>query len=107
MSRKPYQDYPEYYFTIIEHFETSVEIFTVKGTWGELTSTRHAVNRFFKALQRAAEEDDYARKLYRIAEKLRLSISPGRASYQTDAIMNIKLDPLYKAIMVANMPVGE
>lgn len=98
---KTYKDYPKYYFTVLEHFQDSSEEITIKGTWGELTSTRHSINRFFQAIAREVGSDPNALQLYRTAEKVRISLSPGRANYSDPATMTIKLDVLYKAMMDA------
>lgn len=101
---KNFRDYPEAYFTIIEHFDESTEDYCIEGSYNQLSASRHDLYRFREALNRSYNEDPLARKLSNVFRDLTISILPYEASREDPATLIIRLNPLVKAVIEANRP---
>lgn len=103
MAKKPYEDYPENYFKVLENFATNQDNVELHMTFSEATSTRHSLHRFFKALSTAYVKDKYAAKLAGIARDIVITIDPSWAKDRTtSATLSLRMNPLAKMVMKSN-----
>ncbi len=95
--QKTYKEYPDSYFEMLEHFQTSSEDWVVERSFRELSSLRHRLYRFFKALQEevvAGRADEYVLGLLKVKRNLSVSLLPVRAKGEEPAVLRIQLETL-------------
>lgn len=75
-----WNEFPETYFRILEHFSTSKSTLVYERmTYRSACAFRHDLNRFFRRLSDAYSTDTYAARLSTVANELSLIITPNRA----------------------------
>lgn len=93
--RKSYSDYPDQFFSILTHFESSDDPIHHSMIYREAISTRHSFYRFLAAIRRASDDGDtYATKLREVVRKLSISVTPVQAEPETPTDLCVYVAPL-------------
>lgn len=94
MSSRTYKDFPDSYFTIIDHFRASPEPFPVsRGDERSRAAFKRSFYRFREALGIATENgDDFAKSLHRLAKNITLSIQTDKIIFSLDILFQFEKD---------------
>lgn len=99
--QKTFREFPDSYFEMLERFETSSSDQVFKGTYRELSSLRHNLYRFFKAIQREIDEgrsDEYVLTLLKLKRNISISLLPSRAKAEEETTLRIHVETLTRVL---------
>lgn len=99
--QKTFREFPDSYFELLEGFEASSEDRKMSGTYRELSSLRHNLYRFFKAIQREVDEgraDEFVLGLLQTKRNLSISLLPAKAEPEEEAVLRIHIETLMRAL---------
>jgi hypothetical protein len=99
--QRTFREYPDSYFEMLEKFETSSEEQMFEGNYRELSSLRHNLYRFFKAIQREVDEgksDEFVLNLLRLKRNISISLLPARAKAEEKAVLRIHVETLTRVL---------
>lgn len=97
---KPYTDYPQQYFKIIEHFQTSNDSISFPAKARQVQSTRKSFYRFLSALTSSiASNPSYIQGLLNVSRDLVLCLRPIDARGDEEAELMIELNPICDRII--------
>lgn len=99
--QRTFREYPDSYFELLESFEDSSTDRKVKGTYRELSSLRHNLYRFFKAIQREIDggrSDEFVLKLWKAKRNISISLLPAKAEAEEKAVLRIHVETLTRVL---------
>lgn len=99
--QRTFREYPDSYFEMLEKFETSSEEQVFEGNYRELSSLRHNLYRFFKAIQREIDgggSDEFVLNLLRLKRNISISLLPARAEAEEKAVLRIHVETLTRVL---------
>ncbi len=92
---KPYTDYPEQYFKILEHFQSSNDSISFSMTARQVQGTRRSFYRFLSALTSSISSNPiYIQSLLNVSRDLILCLRPVDARGEERADLLIELNPI-------------
>ncbi len=99
--QRTFREFPDSYFDLLEGFGESTEDKKIPGTYRELSSLRHNLYRFFKAIQREVDEgrgDEFVLNLLKLKRNLSISLVPSKAEPEEPALLRIHVETLTRAL---------
>ena len=99
--QRTFREFPDSYFELLGSFEGSSKERKMEGTYRELSSLRHNLYRFFKAIQREVDEgrsDEFVLNLLKLKRNLSISLIPAKAKPEEGAVLRIHVETLTRVL---------
>jgi hypothetical protein len=99
--QKTFREFPDSYFELLGSFEDDSTVREVPGTYRELSSLRHNLYRFFKAIQKEVDDgraDAFVLNLLQLKRNLSISLLPAKAKAEEKAVLRIHVETLTRVL---------